>query len=367
MRLINLKKPIAFTGKNMIHKLKKPKKLKPGDKIAAVNLSWGGPGTFPYRYEIGKKQLEDEFEVKIIEMPHTMSDAEWLKNNPKARADDLMQAFFDPDIAGIISTIGGDDSIRILPYIDFDVIKGNPKVFMGYSDTTITHFACLSAGLISFYGPSIMAGFAENGGMFPYMVNAIKQTVFSSDPIGQIKENPSGWTVEHLDWAEKKNQTRKRTLNPPTGWKFLQGSGIHQGHLIGGCIEVLDWLRGTDVWPSLDIWHGAVLFLETSEEAPTPVAVARILRTLAAIGVLKELKGILLGRPGGQIPIDAFSKYDEAVLQVVAVEEGLTKIPIVSRMDFGHTDPMTVIPYGVNCEIDCGANRISITENAVIE
>ena len=83
------------------------------------------------------------------------------------RAEDLMQTFDDPTIKVVISTIG-DDSIRILPYLDMDVIRANPKIFMGYSVTTITHFACFKAGLVSFYGPAIMAGFAENGGIFSY-------------------------------------------------------------------------------------------------------------------------------------------------------------------------------------------------------
>ena len=94
-----------------------------------------------------------------------LRDPNWISRNPQARADDLMQAFADPSIKAIISMIGGDDSLRILPYIDLDVIRSNPKIFMGYSDTNVTHFACWKAGLSSFYGPSFMAGFAENGGL----------------------------------------------------------------------------------------------------------------------------------------------------------------------------------------------------------
>jgi muramoyltetrapeptide carboxypeptidase LdcA involved in peptidoglycan recycling len=126
----------------------KPRKLQPGDKVATVSLSYGGPGAVPQRYEAGKKQLQDEFGLVVVEMPHTMSDPDWLYHNPQARAEDLMQAFADPTIKGIISTIGGDDSMRMLPYLDLDVICSNPKVFMGYSDTTVTHLACYKAGLL---------------------------------------------------------------------------------------------------------------------------------------------------------------------------------------------------------------------------
>ena len=345
----------------------KPKKLQPGDRVATVSLSWGGPGTFPHRYEAGKRQLQDEFDLTVVEMAHTLSDAAWLQANPQARADDLMEAFADPSIKGIISTIGGEDSIRILPHLDLDVIRSNPKPFMGYSDTTITHMACFKAGLVSFYGPAIMAGFAENCGMFPFMVDSVRWTLFSSVPVGTVAPNMDGWTVEHLEWAEPENQSRKRRLTPTEGWKFLQGEGVRRGHLIGGCIEVLDWLRGTDFWPARETWQDAILFLETSEEAPPPSAVLHGLRTYAAMGILAGLSGILFGRPGGQVPVERFDEYDDAILQVVAEEEGLTDLAIVTRMDFGHTDPMFVLPYGVQAEIDCDARRFALVESAVVD
>jgi len=351
----------------MIDGLKKPHKLKAGDSLAAVTLSWGGPNVFPQRYNIGKKQLEDAFDVTVVEMPHTLSDAQWLRDNPQARADDLMQAFDDSNIDGIISTIGGDDSIRMLPYLDLSVIRDNPKIFMGYSDTTVTHLACNKAGIVSFYGPAIMAGFAENGGLFSYSVNSLKKTLFCSEPIGKIKSNRDGWTDEYLDWKDVSLQKEKRKLKEPIEWKFLQGKGIHHGRLMGGCFEILDWLRGTRVWPETEVWKDAIFFIETSEEAPPPIDVERGLRALAAAGALGELKGILFGRPGGQIPESKYQEYEEALMRVVTHEERLSEIPIVTRMDFGHTDPMIVLPYGLECVIDCNTKEIFLPENAVVE
>src|SRR4051812_15502007 len=118
-------------------KMVKPARLRPGDRVAAVSLSWGGPGAIPHRYQAGKAQFEREFGVQVMEMKHTLESPEWLERNPKARADDLMEAFADSQINGIISTIGGDDSVRLLPHIDLEVIRRNPKVVMGYSDTTV--------------------------------------------------------------------------------------------------------------------------------------------------------------------------------------------------------------------------------------
>lgn len=345
----------------------KPKKLQPGDTVAAITLSWGGPGTFPHRYEAGKKQLQDEFGLKVVKTPHALRDATWIYNNPKARAEDLMNAFANSSIKGILSTIGGDDSIRILPYLDLDVIRSNPKIFMGYSDTTIAHMACFKAGLVSFYGPAIMAGFAENSGMFPYMVDSVRRSLFSATTIGEIKPNTGGWTAELLDWADPENQFRKRKLMPSVGWKFIQGKGVWQGHLIGGCLEVLDFLRGTDFWPESADWQNAILFLETSEDAPSPNVLKYILRSYAAMRILDKLSGILFARPGGDIFPDQFKDYDAVLHQVVTVEEGLSELPILSHMDFGHTDPMFVMPYGVRAEINCDTQTFTILENVVTD
>ena len=139
-----------------------------------------------------------------------------------------------------------------------------------------------------------------------------------------------------------------------------------RGHLLGGCLEVLEFARGTPVWPGLESWEGALLFIETSEEAPPPEVVARALRSYAAMGILERLAGILVARPGGGVPESDFEKYDQAVLQVVTEEEGLVDLPILTRMDFGHTDPVFVLPYGLQAEVDCEQGAFSILENAVV-
>lgn len=319
----------------------------------------------PHRYQAGKQQLEAVFGLTVVETPNALRQAKWLYENPRGRADDLMGAFLDESIKAIFSTIGGDDSIRILPYLDLAVIAAHPKIFMGMSDTTVTHMACFNAGLTTFYGPGIMQAFAENGGMFPYLIDSLRRTLFTSQPVGEVRPDVNGWTVEFLDWADPPDQARPRKLNPSRGWRWLQGRGIHAGPLIGGCIEVLDWLRGTPIWLGADAWKGAILFLETSEEAVPPTTVLRILRTFGAMGILQSAAGILFGRPGGQVPIDQFSHYDEAILKALR-ELDLSQLPVVAGMDFGHTDPVFVLPYGVRAEIDCEHKRFSILDAAVV-
>lgn len=193
----------------------------------------------------------------------------------------------------------------------------------------------------------------------------MRRTLFSTEPPGTIAPNTAGWTVELLDWVEPANQSRRRKLSPSTGWRFLQGKGVRQGHLLGGCFEVLDWLRGTDVWPAPEAWQDAILFLETSEESPAPEVVKRGLRTYAAMGILPKLAGILFGRPGGPISPAQHADYDQVLREVIAEEAGLPELPVIAGMDFGHTDPMLVLPYGVQAIIDCDAKQFSIVESAV--
>lgn len=346
--------------------LTRPHKLRPGDKVAAISLSWGGPATFPKRYAAGKRQLEETFGVTVVETAHALKDEDWLYANPEARADDLMHAFADPSIRAIVATIGGDDSIRTLPFIDLDIIRAHPKIFLGFSDPTIAHLACLKAGLISFYGPTIMTGFAENGGMHRYAVESLRRTLFSAENAPYLlAPNADGWTVEMLDWGNPSYQSQKRTLNPSTGWRWLQGSGVRRGRLIGGCFEVFDFLRGTDYWPDDSMWEDAILFLETSEDMPAPSSLMYVLRSYAAMGILSKLAGILFARPGGQMAQEKFKEYDDVLTTVVSGEMGLDSLPIISHMDFGHTDPVCVLPYGVLVEIDCDAQKILFLESGV--
>ena len=132
----------------------KPKMLKKGDKIAIVSLSTGllGEKNLVHKLDIAKERLKEKFGLEVVAMPNALKGVDYLYEHPEKRAEDLMMAFQDPSIKGIFCAIGGNDTIRLLPYIDFDIIKKNPKVFMGYSDSTVNHFMMHKAGLTSYYG-----------------------------------------------------------------------------------------------------------------------------------------------------------------------------------------------------------------------
>ena len=202
----------------------KPKKLKKGDKVAIVSLSSGlaGEEMFIHRYELGKKRLE-QLGFNVVTMKNALKGIEYLYNHPEKRAEDFMEAILDKDIKGIICNIGGDDTIRLLPYIDFKAIANNPKVFMGYSDTTINHFMMQKAGVVSYYGPAVMTDFAENNSMHTYTLKYINEVLLENMEDIVIKSSDK-WTSEYLDWAIEENDNISRNMNEEKyGYEVLQG------------------------------------------------------------------------------------------------------------------------------------------------
>lgn len=336
--------------------------LSPGDKVATVSLSWGGAGdeNIRWRYEQGKERLETLFGLQVVEMPHTLAGSEFIYNHPEKRAEDLMSAFLDPTIKAIIACIGGIESVRMLPFIDFDVIRNHPKPFIGYSDSTTTHLMCLKAGISSIYGPTLLVDFAENVAMHPYTLDSFKKTLFSTDVIGPILAAPK-WTSAHLPW-DVENSHLTRAMYPNLGYELLQGTGFVQGRLIGGCLEVLDALRGTEIFPSNEHFDDAILFLETSEDKPPAWLVECVLRNYGITGILGRLKGIIWGKPQDETYYDDY----KAVIRKVLKEFNLTHLPVLFNMNFGHTEPKFCLPYGAMAQIDCEKMTFEILEAAVL-
>jgi muramoyltetrapeptide carboxypeptidase LdcA involved in peptidoglycan recycling len=297
-------------------------------------------------------------------MPHTRADADWIWRNPQARADDINAALSDRSIDGIIASIGGDDSVRILPYVDTSAIADNPKVLMGYSDTTTLHMLALVSGLQTFYGPSVLSGIAENGGTFPYAESWIRRTLLSTAPVGELAPSPE-WTDEMVRWEDEGLANQRRAMNPNGGWRWLQGDTRVEGQLVGGCLDVLEFLKGTQWWPELRVWDGAIFYWETSEDAPSPTMVAWWLRNYGMQGILDRLAGMVVGRPAHYTPEQVEELY-VTILRIVRDEFGRGDLPIVAGLDFGHTDPQMVLPNGGRMVLDPSTGSISLPDPATV-
>jgi muramoyltetrapeptide carboxypeptidase LdcA involved in peptidoglycan recycling len=338
-----------------------PRALKPGDTVAAISLSFGAPALFPHRYEAGKRQIEETFGLIVVETPNALRDTAWLHDNPQARADDLHWALTNDEVAGVIATIGGEESIRTVPFLDLDLIRRHPKVFLGYSDPTVQHLVNRKAGIVSFHGPGVMVDLAENGGIHPFVESAVRAALFSTEPFELTPATE--WTEQFLNWARPELQAQRRQWWPSPGWQWLQGDEAVTGELIGGCGEILEMAKGTSIWPDDDAWNGAIFLFETSEEAPQPGAIKHWLRNYLALGVLNRIGAMLIGRPMYYTQQQTFDLW--ANVQTVLAEAGRPDLPVVANVDYGHTAPSGVLPLGCLARVDPVQRTITVLESGV--
>lgn len=343
----------------------KPGRLKKGDTVAIISPSWGGPSLFLHIYENGLKVLREEFGLVVKEYPTARAEADFLYHHPEARAADVNRAFADPEVKAIITSIGGDDSVRILPYLDGEIIKSNPKILMGFSDTTTLLTYGNQLGLVTFHGPSIMAGFSQLKYLPSAFTDHIKTMLFEASSTYQYKPYEV-WGEGYPDWRQVENTGKINPLAPnEERWLWLQGDSVVQGELFGGCIEVLEFLKSTTFWPKPDFWTGKVLFFETSEDKPSPDQVKYMLRNYGMQGIFDQVRAVLFGRPMDYTEVEKKALVD-VLITVVATEFGRPDLPLIANMDFGHTDPQFILPLGVRAEIDCRNKAFELIESSLI-
>src|SRR6266545_4610842 len=217
---------------------------KPGDKVAVVSPSRGLPELFPAPYELGLRRLREDFGLVPVEYPTTRR----LRSSPRERAADLHAAFADPDITAVIATIGGDDQITVLKYLDPDLLRANPKPFFGYSDNTNLLNYLHHLGLTSYHGGAVMVQFGRGGAMHPDSEASLRAA--------------------------------------GTGWEWHHAETVVEGNLWGGCLEIIDWQLAASRWMRPVEEYDGVLFCETSEELPSATAVYRMLRSAGERGLL---------------------------------------------------------------------------------
>ena len=343
--------------------MNKPRKLQKGDKVAIVSLSSGmlGEDFCRHNIEIGTRRLK-EYGLEPVFMPNTLKGISYLAEHPEARASDLKQAFMEDSIAGIICAIGGDDTYRLLPYLmeDFafkQAVQNNPKLFTGFSDTTINHLMLYQLGLQTYYGPNFICDLGELANeMLPYTKEAFESYLEGSS-YNQICSSPI-WYEERKDFSSAAVGTERIAHKEERGYELLQGPKIFSGELLGGCLEsmydILEGTRYTDereiceryhLFPNRKEWEGKILFLETCEEKPIPELFEKELCALKERGVFDAVNGILAGKPQDET---YYEEYKEVLKKVVHND----RLPIVYNVNFGHALPRCALPSGAEATVD---------------
>jgi muramoyltetrapeptide carboxypeptidase LdcA involved in peptidoglycan recycling len=341
-----------------------PPKPSPGDRIAVISPASGLPGLFPRPHELGLERLRTEFGLEPVEYPATRK----MGATPRERADDIHAAFADPDIKAVIASIGGDDQITVLPLLDRELIRANPKPFVGMSDNTNLLVYLRNSGIVGYHGASVMVELGRPGAMNPRTAESLRAALFTSGP---YELRPAArWNDVDRDWADPATFEEEPPSRPGDGWTWVNADRVVEGRSWGGNLEILGWMLMADREIARDPaeYRGDVLFLETSEELPSAAEVFRTLRNMGERGLLGQFSALLMARAktwsferpnspeeGARYAAD----QREAVLRAMRVYAPDT--PIVFDVDCGHTDPQLVLPYGGTVRVDGPARRITVT------
>lgn len=351
--------------------MQKAEKLRRGDRVAIVSLSSGmlGEEFCSHNVEIGTARLR-AFGLEPVFMPNSLKGIEYLKEHPEARAEDLKRAFLDDSIAGVICAIGGDDTYRLLPYLMEDTeftdgVRSHPKLFTGFSDTTINHLMFYRLGLSTYYGPNFICDLGEIADeMLPYSKKAFESYLEGND----CREIVSSqiWYEERKDFSRAAMGTERVAHREERGYELLQGSDEFQGELLGGCLDSLyDILSGNryddekricekyGIFPCQEEWAGKILFIETCEEKPEPELFEKEVAALKDQGVFQVINGILVGKPQDECYYEEY----KAILKRVVNNERLS---IVYNVNFGHSMPRCALPYGGHVRVDMKQKKIYV-------
>ena len=317
-----------------------PDKLKKGDEIRVIAPSRSMNLLNEETISIATKRLEDlGFKVTFGKNVYKEFDSNFMCASINDRLDDLHDAFRDKNVKAILTVIGGFNVNQILDYIDYELIKNNPKIICGFSDiTALLNAIYAKTGLVTYYGPHYSSFGMKKG--FEYTLEYFKKMFMENNEIG-IKDSfdysDETWFIDQENRTFVKNEGRKILNN-------LNGEGT----IIGGNLCTLNLLQGTKYMPKLD---NTILFLEDDDLVGEEFLreFDRNFQSLLHCFENKKLKGIVIGRA----QINSNMNLDKWKM-IIDTKKELQNIPVIIDLDFGHTTPIFTFPIGGVAKIDNG-------------
>lgn len=344
----------------MSSQLAVPPKVSPGDRVAVVSPSWAAPGAFPAIHEQAMRRVRDELGLVPVEYPTTRR----LGSSPVDRAADLHAAFADPSVRAVFATIGGDDQVTLTPHLDPAVFRADPKPIFGYSDNTNLLNWLWFHDIAAYHGGSTQVHLGRGGALHPVSLRSLRCALFSHE---DVEVSPADeFAEDDVDWAQPSALTTSAPMHPAAEFHWHQPDRSVTARTWGGNIEALNWILAVSrfVRPVED-YAGCILLLETSEEMPPAEEVFRILRNMGERGLLEQFPAVLFGRakaanlfvspPPAERQAFRESQRD-AILRAFGSYN--PRAMIVFDVDFGHTDPQWVLPYGGTMTVEGPARRI---------
>lgn len=327
----------------------KLRKLEKGDLIGIYSPSAPATYTAPKRFQRAKAYLEKQG-FRIHEGSLTGSYDHYRSGSIKDRVEELNELIRNPEIKCIMSTIGGMNSNAMLPYIDYDAFKENPKLMIGYSDVTAVLLAIYAkTGITTFYGPALVPSFGEFEPFVDFTHEFFEQMLLTNQKIPYRLPFPPYWTDDKVNWEDK---TVEKTRNPNKWITVIEGHAA--GRLIGGNLNTMAGVWGSEYMPEIRV--GDILLLEDSfKDAAT---IERSFSLLKLNGVFDKVAGIILGKH------EQFNDQGtgRAPYQVLLEVLNGQKLPILADFDCCHTHPMLTIPIGMTVELDATNQIVNIGE-----
>jgi len=337
----------------------KPRRLKVGDTVALLSPSAPLAHHSPQRLHRCIDFIQS-MGLQVELSAHADSISGYVSASGADRANDLHMLFGQERIAAIISLIGGYHCNQLLPFLDFEYLRKHPKIFVGYSDTTVLQMAIWEqTKMVTFYGPAGLSQFGEYPHPFDFSIAHFRHVLQNGGFIGRLPKSDY-YVDECLDWTTRSDEIRPR-VTIPGKQRIALRDGEAEGPLLGGCLPSLLHLRGTQYWPDLS---NAILLLEMppTGNATGGDVVSQLdmhLTDLRLSGVFEEIAGLLFGRSCRCTP-----KEDADVFRLLLSYTSDKPVPVIANFETGHTDPILTLPMGCSAQIRLGA-AVDIVESAV--
>jgi muramoyltetrapeptide carboxypeptidase len=332
-----------------------PPKLRKDQAVGIICTSSGLPVAARHRLDQARMRFE-QMGYEVCLGQYLFAEGGQVVGTVAQRVSDLHAMFANDRVGLVMLGIGGNHTNDLLPFIDYDLIRRNPKLVVGYSDATVLHYALHSqAGLQSFYGPCAFTQFGEYPGILEFTLRWFERACMLGTFPAAVTPAPD-WTDEFLDWTQGHDRSRPRERARNPGYRWLR-RGTARGGALPACVPSMNHLAGTKYWirPEGKILMLDILALGSSQEG----LIESHLVDLRNMGVFSEIAGLTVGRPFG------YSDAGRERLFAHIEELAVGNYPIVLGMDLGHTDPMLTIRYGQTVELDGDRDAITLVDEKV--
>jgi muramoyltetrapeptide carboxypeptidase len=318
-----------------------PTKLVAGDEVRIIAPSRSMAIISQESREIANKRFE-ELGLKLTFGKHVEEKDDFLSSSIESRIEDFHEAFVDKNVKAILTVIGGFNCNQLLRYIDWELIKNNPKIFCGYSDiTALNNVIFAKTGLVTYSGPHYSTFGQEL--YFDYTLEYFKKCLMSKEAFEVMPgENWSDdrWYMDQKD----------RKLIKNNGFLIIN-EGEASGTIIGANLCTLNLLQGTEYMPSL---KNSILFIE-DDETSQAVEFDRNLQSLIHLPEFGGVRGIVIGR------FQNVSKTpNNLLIQIIKNKKELDNLPVIADVDFGHTDPKITFPVGGEVNFWAKENKVKL-------